>query len=386
MYKPTIVCYISHIRLTNVSTGHTRRYVTKKIAEKCLGLRHPSHRATKPLINSRFVWHGMNIDIANWCRSCTGCQTAKYLHHNKPVFERFEEPTERFDHVHVDLVGPSPYSDGFKYLLTCVDRFTRWPEAILLIDIRAETVANAFFQWVWWLVSGPLPQSLRTEVPSSKQGYRTPCVINSASPDTAQRVTTLSQTAWLSVFIDSLKPQSWPINHRIRGQLRYLQFYSASDQPSRVLGRWAAEVTYGMKLHLPCDFTENYTVDANTDLENYSDRLHVAMSRLRLSPRATYIKKTCSNIRSSTHVFLWRIAIAPPLTAPYDGPYKVVARSGWVFKVMIKGLRRWLQTVANLRISSTSLKMGAPDSEEWHRRQNLRLQILRQKFVSLGRL
>ena len=32
-----------------------------------------------------------------------------------------------------------------------------------------------------------------------------------------------------------------------------------------------------------------------------------------------------------------RIAIAPPLTAPYDGPYKVVARSGRVFKVLIKG-------------------------------------------------
>ena len=29
--------------------------------------------------------------------------------------------------------------------------------------------------------------------------------------------------------------------------------------------------------------------------------------------------------------------MAPPLTAPYDGPYKVVARSGRVFKVLIKG-------------------------------------------------
>ena len=36
-------------------------------------------------------------------------------------------------------------------------------------------------------------------------------------------------------------------------------------------------------------------------------------------------------------VFLRRITIAPPLTAHYDGPYKVVARSGRVFKVLIKG-------------------------------------------------
>ena len=95
-------------------------------------LGHPSHRATKPLINTRFVWHVMNIDIAIWCRSCKGCQTAKVSRHNTPVFGKFTEPTERFDHVHIDIVGPLPYTNGFRYLLTCVDRFTRWRKPYLL--------------------------------------------------------------------------------------------------------------------------------------------------------------------------------------------------------------------------------------------------------------
>ena len=47
------------------------------------------------------------------------------------------------------------------------------------------------------------------------------------------------------------------------------------------LVRSAAEMSYGMTLRLPGYFTENYTVYANTDLENYSDRLRVAMSCLR---------------------------------------------------------------------------------------------------------
>ena len=144
----------------NISTEHTRPYVSKKNRRKVFttlhGLGHPSHRATKPLINSRFVWHQMNIDIANWCRSCTGCQIAKVSRHNQPIFGKFEEPTERFDHVHVDLVGPLPYSDDFKYLLTSVDRFTSWPEAIPLIGIGAETVADAFFSgWVARLDTRP---------------------------------------------------------------------------------------------------------------------------------------------------------------------------------------------------------------------------------------
>jgi hypothetical protein len=39
-------------------------------------------------------------------------------------------PRQRFSHVHVDIVGPLPVSsEGFTYLLTVIDRTTRWIEA-----------------------------------------------------------------------------------------------------------------------------------------------------------------------------------------------------------------------------------------------------------------
>ena len=109
-------------------------------------------------------------------------------------------------------------------------------------------------------------------------------------------------------------------------------------------------------IRLPGEFTKQYNVDANTDLENYSDKLRVAMSRLRLCPpRDTqqHNNSQFKEIATCTHVFLRRIAIAPPLTAPYDGPYKVVARSGRVMKILVKGK---VETVSLDRIKPAQME------------------------------
>ena len=83
-----------------------------------------------------------------------------------------------------------------------------------------------------------------------------------------------------------------------------------------------------------------YNVDTYTDLDNYSDKLRVAMSRLRLCPPRDSTQNIIfqfKEIDTCSHVFLRRIAIAPPLTTPYDGLYKVIVRSGRVLKILLKG-------------------------------------------------
>ena len=52
----------------------------------------------------------------------------------RPPLGTFATLDAQFDHVHIDLVGPLPPSNGSVYLLTCIDCFMRWPEAIPIPD------------------------------------------------------------------------------------------------------------------------------------------------------------------------------------------------------------------------------------------------------------
>ena len=58
-------------------------------------------------------------------------------------------PVDRFNHVHIDVVGPLLPSGGCAYLLTMVDRYTWWPEAVPVPDVQMAMLARAFlYNWV----------------------------------------------------------------------------------------------------------------------------------------------------------------------------------------------------------------------------------------------
>ena len=106
-------------------------------------------RASVKLVGAKFVWPGLRKDVRGWAASCVACQRAKVHRHTKAPLEPFLNPERRFDHVNVDLVGPLPPSQGFTYLLTMVDRTTRWAEAVPLKCITAAELARAFISgWV----------------------------------------------------------------------------------------------------------------------------------------------------------------------------------------------------------------------------------------------
>lgn len=91
----------------------------------------------------------MQKDCRTWVRTCIQCQRFKTTKHNHTPTCNFKEPSRRFQHIHIDIIGPLSPSRGYKYCLTCTDRFTRWSEAILVTSISAEIIAKQLFEnWI----------------------------------------------------------------------------------------------------------------------------------------------------------------------------------------------------------------------------------------------
>ena len=110
---------------------------------------HPGIRATQKLITSRFIRTAINKNTREWIRTCIPCQKTKIGHYTRSRLGTFHAPDARFKHVHIDIVGPLLPSQNNTYLLTCIDRYSRWSETFSLHDISAETIAKTITsQWV----------------------------------------------------------------------------------------------------------------------------------------------------------------------------------------------------------------------------------------------
>ena len=64
-------------------------------------------------------------------------------------------------HIHLDIVGPVPLSEGCTYIITFIDRFSHWPEAIPVQDISTETVAHTLV--THWIARFGMPKILTTD-------------------------------------------------------------------------------------------------------------------------------------------------------------------------------------------------------------------------------
>lgn len=77
------------------------------------------------------------------------CQYSKVWCHAVTLLANFMAPAACFDKIHLDIVGPLPPANNCTYILTCIDRYTQWPEAFSISDITTKNVACTFVSgWI----------------------------------------------------------------------------------------------------------------------------------------------------------------------------------------------------------------------------------------------
>jgi len=244
------------------------------------------------------------------------------------VVEQIQVPTSRFWHVHVDIVGPLPTArDGHTYLLTVIDRTSRWPEAIPLRGITSVECVDAFT--AGWVARFGVPHTVTSDRGSqfTSAVWRSMCKTLGV-----EHVTTTA-----------FHPQSNGMVERFHRQLKdglraraagsswlehlpwvLLGLRSAPKEDAAVS---SAEAVYGTQLVLPGQLHHPDGVAQPTC------RVPPLPLRERSYPAAT---RSGSGLLDGVEwVYVRRGQHGGPLEQAYVGPYQVLERTDKVFKLQV---------------------------------------------------
>lgn len=307
----------------------------KLVFEMLHNLSHPGVKTTTKLIKEKFIWPNINKDVAQWTKTCIPCQMSKINRHVKSVPGTFLTPSERFRNIHIDIVGPLPQCQGYRYCLTCIDRYTRWPEVVPMKDITAETVANSLY--AGWITRFGVPETITTD-----QGTQFESTVFTA---------TTKLLGVKRVRTTAFHPQTNGIIERFHRQLKTAIKCYKSDNwvdilPSVLLGirsslkedieSTSAELVYGCKLRLPGEFIAPNKM--YEDPISYAAKLRQWLSQVRPVPTSAHDKKKVfvyKDLKNSEFVFLRKDRVKKPLEQPYEGPFKVLERTEKIFTLKL---------------------------------------------------
>lgn len=341
------------------AAGTQNKSFRKQAFSAIHNLAHPGSRATDRLISKKFVWPSMKKDIILWTKQYTACRKSKINRHNKASRARCKNTESRFDHLTVDIVGPLPCSNDNRYMVTIIDRFTHWPEAIPIKNITVETVANAIIEH--WISRFGIPLKI-----TRNQGHQLERELfkqmNQKLGIQHLRATTFHPQAnglikrFHQVLKAALKCKD-NVNWSKKLPIIMLGIRSTFKEDIKST---PAELVYEKILRLPSEFfTEQKPGSSET---KFSEQLWPTMSKIRPTQTAHHNTENPFIQKNLTHckqVFIRNDTIRASLQQPYNGPFEVIKRFDKSFKVMVKGKPK---RISIDRLKAACIKKNLPQT------------------------
>ncbi len=149
---------IDDILFRRNKNGNYVPVVPKKLQQQIVEFFHTSnsfhHQGITRMENTipeYYYWANIRSSIEDLVSQCHSCKLSKAKRDtSKPIrYPRLE--CETFGEICCDIVGPLPVTKrGHRYILTIMDRFTRYTVAVPLVSQTAESVARALLNnWIY---------------------------------------------------------------------------------------------------------------------------------------------------------------------------------------------------------------------------------------------
>ena len=327
----------------DMSTGKPRPFLTapfRSIAFNMIhGLNHPGIKSTCKFIGDRFVWPSMRKDCTLWAKTCISCQKSKVTRKVHSPLGSFLQPTQRFSHIHIDLIGPLPQVNSYKYCLTMIDRFTRWPEVYPLKDSSKESVCTGLVNA--WVSRFGCPNILTADRGGQFRSYM---FADFAKMFGVQLRLTTSWHPQPNGIVENLHRhlKASLMAHQRENWLEALPLVLLGIRSTfkEDIQTTASELVYGEPLRLPGEIFKPSTPTPAGDPTDLIHRLRSIFHRLQPTPISRHCKPGIfvhKELADCPYVFLREGPFLRALQVPYAGPYEVLNRSDKTMTLNIKG-------------------------------------------------